>query len=209
MTSPEDGLARVAFTPAEPGTYMLDVYNPALPPGEGSRTQVLVWVGGAGQATWPNLPNSRLRLTSDQDSYQPGDTAQVFIPNPYGSQISALLTVERSVIMDYQIVQIGPGGQAFNLPLTDEEAPNVVVSVTLLGRNERGNPDFRKGFINLSVEPVEQQLNVTLLTQPERTGPGEEVQFDILVTDRSGNPVQGEFSLAVIDLAVLALAEPN
>jgi len=209
VTSPEDGLARVAFTPAEPGTYMLDVYNQALPPGEGSRTQILIWVGGAGQVTWPNLPNSRLRLTSDQDSYKPGDTAQIFIPNPYGSQISALLTVERSVIMDYQIVQIGPGGQTFNLPLTDEEAPNVVVSVTLLGRNERGNPDFRQGFINLSVEPLEQQLNVTLLTQPERTGPGEEVQFDVLVTDRSGNPVQGEFSLAVIDLAVLALADPN
>ena len=45
-----DGLAHVAFTPPDPGTYMLDVYNPAASKGEGSRTQLLLWIGGAGQA---------------------------------------------------------------------------------------------------------------------------------------------------------------
>jgi uncharacterized protein YfaS (alpha-2-macroglobulin family) len=56
---------------------------------------------------------------------------------------------------------------------------------------------------------VEQTLTVTLLSQPERAGPGDPVTFDIQVSDSAGNPVQGEFSLAVVDLAVLALAEPN
>ncbi len=46
---------------------MLDVFDPQLPSGEGTRTQVLVWVGGPGQAIWPNLPNSRLRMIADRD----------------------------------------------------------------------------------------------------------------------------------------------
>ncbi len=63
--------------------------------------------------------------------------------------------------------------------------------------------------MNLPVKPVEQELKVTLLSQPSRAGPGDEVQFEIQVTDSAGNPVQGEFSLAVVDKAVLALADPN
>lgn len=204
-----DGLARLSFVAPEPGTYILDVFNPARPQGEGSRSQLLIWVGGEGQAVWPNLPNSRLRLTADRDNYKPGETAQVFIPNPFNSQVRALITLERSFIMDYQVIDIGPEGYNLNLPLSNEEAPNIILSVTLLGRNPEGDPDFRHGLINLPVEPLEQKLNVTLLTQPERAGPGDPVQFDIQVTDAQGRPVEGEFSLSVVDLAVLALADAN
>jgi uncharacterized protein YfaS (alpha-2-macroglobulin family) len=35
------------------------------------------------------------------------------------------------------------------------------------------------------------------------------VEFDLLVTDAEGNPVEGEFSLGVVDKATLALADPN
>ena len=83
------------------------------------------------------------------------------------------------------------------------------VSVTLLGRDATGNPDFRQGYLDLPVEPIEQTLSVQLTSQPERAGPGEEVSFEVQVTDSTGEPVQGEFSLAVVDVAVLALAEPN
>ncbi len=208
ITSP-DGQARLSFTPPEPGTYMLDVFDPALPAGQGTRTQVLLWVGGAGQAIWPNLPNSRLHMTADRDSYQPGDTAQIFIPNPYGTEVQALLTVERSIIISHQILKIGPEGYNLVLPLTDDDAPNIILSLTMLGRDSSGTPDFRQSYINLPVKPVEQELKVTLLSQPERAGPGDAVQFEIQVTDSAGNPVQGEFSLAVVDKAVLALADPN
>ena len=204
-----EGKARLAFTPPDPGTYMLDVYNLQAPAGQGARTQVLVWVGGSGQAVWPNLPNSRLRLVADQAEYQPGDTAQIFIPNPFGVDVQALLTIERSLVMEHQVVTIGAQGYNFSLPLTSEHAPNIYLSATLIGRSSGGLPDFRQGYLNLPVEPVEQTLQVTLLSEPQRAGPGDPVTFEIQVTDSAGDPVQGEFSLAVVDLAVLALAEPN
>jgi uncharacterized protein YfaS (alpha-2-macroglobulin family) len=83
-----DGKARLAFTPPQPGTYLLDVS------GGGAFTQVMVWVGGSGQAVWPNLPNQRLRLTPDLESYQPGQTARVFVPNPFAHAAEALVTVD-------------------------------------------------------------------------------------------------------------------
>ena len=198
-----DGLQRVTFVPPEPGTYQLDIQ------GEGTLTQVTLWVGGEGQAVWPNLPNQRLRLTADQDEYQPGDTAQIFIPNPFSSPVMALLSVERGEILRYQVLTLEVGGTSVELPLTAEDTPNVYIAVTLVGRTEGDLPDFRHGYLELTVPVVQESLNVAVTSQPERGGPGEPITLTVRVTDVAGVPVQGEFSVAVVDLAVLALAQPN
>jgi uncharacterized protein YfaS (alpha-2-macroglobulin family) len=203
ITTDSDGKARVGFTPPEPGTYQLDIS------GDGTLTQVIVWVGGAGQAEWPSLPNQRLRLVADQDVYRPGDTAQVFVPNPFGSAALGLLTVERGTVMHYQILQLEAGGSTIPIALSNDEAPNVYVAVTLLGQDNQEYPDFRQGYVNLPVDPSFEYLNIDLTSQPERTGPGKPVVFSLRITDANDNPVQGEFSLSVVDLAVLTLAEPN
>ena len=203
ITTDADGKARVGFTPPEPGTYQLDVS------GDGTLSQVIVWVGGAGQAEWPSLPNQRLRLVADRDGYKPGDTAQVFVPNPFGNTALGLLTIERGLVMRYQILQLEPGGNTIPLALSTDDAPNVYIAITLLGQDAQGHPDFRQGYVNLPVDASFEYLNVTLTSQPERTGPGEPVTFTLRITDANGSPVEGEFSLSVIDLAVLSLAEPN
>ena len=198
-----NGRARLAFTPPVPGTYMLDVR------GQGAVTQVLVWVGGAGADPWPKLPNQQLRLTADAESYQPGQTARIFVPSPYPDGATALLTVERGKVMRWQVLEISGASTTVELPLEQDDAPNVYISVLLLGENEDGNPDFRQGYVELAVDPAQQLLNINLASQPQRAAPGEEVQFALRVTDAQGNPVQGEFSLAVVDKAALALADPN
>ncbi len=203
ITTGADGKARVGFTPPEPGTYQLDVS------GGGTLTQVIIWVAGEGQATWPSLPNQRLRLVADKDIYHPGDTAQVFVPNPFGSPAIGLMTMERGTVMRYQILQLDPGGSTIPLALSNEDAPNVYIAITLLGQDDQGYTDFRQGYVNLTVDVSFEYLNLELTSQPVRTGPGEPVTFTLHITDSGGNPVQGEFSLSVVDLAVLTLAEPN
>ncbi len=198
-----EGRASLSFTPPEPGTYQLDVS------GGGALTQTLVWVGGPGQAVWPALPDNRLRLTADQESYQPGDTAQIFVPNPFGAGTRALVTVERGIVLSYQVMQVDDASVTLPIPLNDDSAPNVYVSITLLGEDENGDLAFRQGYISLPVQPVAQTLNVELLNEPERASPGEQITVKLRVTDSSGAPVQGEFSLSFVDLAVLALADPN
>ncbi|NMC80120.1 MAG: hypothetical protein GYA59_12225, partial [Chloroflexi bacterium] len=66
-----------------------------------------------------------------------------------------------------------------------------------------------QGYVLLKVAPTAQTLNVNLVAQPERSQPGGEVNFSLRITDEQGQPVQGEFSLAVVDKALLALTDPN
>jgi uncharacterized protein YfaS (alpha-2-macroglobulin family) len=64
---------------------------------QGALTQVLVWISGPGEAAWPNLPNQTLRLSADKDSYKPGETAPVFVPNPLGEGTQALVSLEQGM----------------------------------------------------------------------------------------------------------------
>ncbi len=202
QTSPR-GEARLAFTPPEPGTYVLEVTGE-----DGAVSEQLIWVGGVGAALWPSTPNQRITLQADAEAYQPGQTARIFIPNPFLQGAQALVTVERGRVMRSQVITIAGASHMLEIPLTAEDAPNVFISVTLLGRTN-GRPDFRAGYVELSVDPAEQVLDVEVGTSPEQAQPGEEVVINIRVHDAEGNPIQGEFSLALVDKAVLALADPN
>lgn len=194
-----DGKARLSFVPPTAGTYMLEIS------GEGARTQSMIWVGGSGAAAWPDLPNQRLEITADKDSYQAGDTAKLFIPNPFAVNSLALVTVERGIVSNAEVISLSGSGREYSLPLSEADAPNVYVSVTVLGH---GN-NFRSGLVNLPVAPDDKELKVQVSTNPPQAGPREQVTFDVLVTDFQGQPVEGEFSLSVVDLAALAVADPN
>ena len=194
-----DGKARLSFVPPNAGTFMLEVS------GDGTRSQTLIWVGGAGSASWPDLPNQRLELTTDKESYNAGDTASIFIPSPFPVSSLALVTVERGIVSKAEVIQLSGSGMNYSLPLTADDAPNVYVSVTVLGQ---GN-DFRRGLVNLPVAPDAQKLNLQVLSNPPQAGPRDSVTFDVQVTDSAGVPVEGEFSFSVVDKSVLALADPN
>ena len=197
-----NGEGAVAFTPPAPGTYQLDVY------GGGARTEVIVWVSGSGAVNWPDLSNDKIKLVADRSSYLPGETAEIFIPNPFPEGALALITLEQDRLISQETQQIDAAGTTLFLPLDKGDAPNVYLSVTLLGKDGQGRADFRQGYLNLLVEPVDKVMNVDLVGNPQVIEPRGEVEFTIRVTDREGSPLQGEFSLAVVDTAVLALADP-
>ena len=199
LSTGADGKARLSFTPEGPGTYMLDVY------GSGARTQILLWVTGEQYAPWPSLLNDQITLTADQDDYLPGQTANIFVPNPFGQPVQALMTVERGKVLNAELLTLGASGSTYLLDLTDEHAPNVYVAATLLGPDNQ----FRQGYVTVDVEPTAQELQVELTAQPEINEPRGEMTLQVRVTDSGGAPVAGEFSLAVVDKAVLALADPN
>jgi uncharacterized protein YfaS (alpha-2-macroglobulin family) len=197
-----DGEAQISFIPEEPGTYQLDIY------GEGARTEVTLWVGGVGTTAWPTQTNEKINLIADRESYQPGDEAQVFIPNPFPEEAQALITLERGRVLLHQTISLTGSGKVVEIPLREEDAPNIYLSVTLIGQNAKGDVDFRQGYLNLLVDPGERILEVEVIGEPDRLGPGEEVEFTIRIIDQEGNPQAGEFSLAVVDKAVLALSDP-
>ena len=199
----KDGRARIAFTPPDPGTYQVEVT------GEGAFTQILFWVGGEGRAPWPVMPSQQIRLVADAGSYDPGQTAKIFIPNPLGENTQALITVERGRVMQTDVVAVQGSSLTWDLVVSEEDAPNVYVSVLLINSTPGSAPQFRIGYTELNVPPKPLEIQVQLTSQPETSPPGGEVTLQLHITDFQGKPVQGEFSLAVVDKAVLALADPN
>jgi alpha-2-macroglobulin len=198
-----DGQARVSFTPPEPGTYRLTVES-----GE-AVTEVLIWVSGEGTAIWPTQMQNWIDLTADSTNYQPGQIAQVFIPNPFIGNAKAMITVERGRIMSNQVLEISGSGAIISIPITAESIPNIYVSAVLVGKDASNRPDYRQGMLNLPVPPLSKALNIQLDLEPDLTEPGEMVTLNMKITDQGGRPIQGEFSIAVVDKALLALVPPN
>ncbi len=202
LVTNENGQSRIEMTPEEPGTYILEVT------GGNASTQVAVWVGGSGSVSWPSLNNEQLSVQMDQDEYQVGDTAHLFIPNPF-EQALALITVERADISQSAVLPINSSQLDYELNIEPEYAPNVYVSVTLLNVVGNGVREFRQGYVMVPVNPRELTLQVKLQADPPAAEPGESVVLSLTALDAEGNPVQGEFSISLVDKAVLALAEPN
>ncbi len=203
FTTGADGRANLEFTPPDPGIYRLQIS------GNGALTQDLLWVSGPGSAPWPALPDQHLELEADQQQYQVGQTAQIFLPNPFSGSALALVTIERGEVLRSQVITISGSNYPLAVPIQNEDAPNVFVSVTLLGMSDAGTPDFRQGYVELNVDPSFLELQVSVTPASDPMQPGQNASFDIQVKDPLGNPVQGEFSFAAVDKAIYALADDN
>lgn len=202
--SSENGQAKVAFTPTVAGVYELSVTS------NNAKTTHTIWVVGKGAGNFPKLSGKIVSLEMDAKTYKPGDTANIFIPNPFGEAGgTALVTLERNTIHQAEIVAVDGAGVNYQVQITDEQIPNIYLAVTLLGDDAAGNPDYRNGIVNLPVDSANKTLNVTISIDAPQTTPGASVKATINVTDAEGKPVQGEFSLSVVDKAVLALMKPN
>ena len=198
-----EGRANISFIPPDPGTYRL-----TLEAGE-VVTQVLIWVSGEGAAVWPTKLYNQIDLISDANEYQPGQVAEIFIPNPFPGDAQALVTIEHERVITTQILEVSEAGRMVSLPITDEYIPNIFVSVIMVGIDPAGRPDYRQGILVLAVSPISKTLDVDLSITPALTEPGELVRLNLKISDQQGNPIQGEFSVVVVDKALLALAPSN
>jgi len=198
----DKGIARLSFTPINPGTYMLTLISGK------AKTQVMTWVGGSSAASWPKLPNSRLELVADSEVYEPGQNARIFIPNPFSEGAIALVTIERGEVMFSELKEISGSGVYYDYTIQEQDVPNIYFSVIIYDKSQE-QIDYRQGVINLPVSPKERILLVNAEITPSITEPGKDVSLKINVKNGSGDPVQGEFSVALIDKAILALMKPN
>lgn len=198
------GNASLEFTPDTPGNYRLQISD-----GKGAVTQYLLWVHGSGQANWPASPDQHIKIEVDREEYSVGETAQLFVPNPFGGGALGLLTIERGKVMSSQVIHMEDSSTIVEIPITAEDAPNIFASVTLLGKPSSGKLELRQGYTEIKVNPQGLLLQLEVTPQTAAYEPGQTARFDVLVTDSLGKPVQGEFSFAAVDKAIYALKESN
>jgi alpha-2-macroglobulin len=152
-----------------------------------------------------------LAMSIDAESYSPGDIAQIYIPNPFEDTVTALVTIERGSVIQYDMVEIHGASYNYTLPITPDHEPNIFVEVLLVQGISADHPDplYERGRIELKVEPVTKRLNIEITPSAETARPGDTVNIRVRVTDWQGNPVQAEVGVAVTDEAALAIASSS
>jgi hypothetical protein len=211
-TTDARGQAVTSFTPPEGGTYKVLVSGTDSA-GHTIKSASYVWVTAAGDAyvLWRQNNSDRIDLVLDRKEYRPGDTAEILIPSPFQGGTLALITVERGGLKKHEVLQLSNNSTLYRLPITADYAPDIFFSVALVKGVDADNPApaFKMGLIKLTVSPEQQQINLTLTPDKTKVGPRDTVAYTLKATDYTGRPVQAEFSLGVVDLAVLQLAQPN
>jgi alpha-2-macroglobulin len=214
ITTGTDGKGQATFVPDEGGNYIA-VATLTDSAGRQQSSSAYLWVVDDDFAGWRTDPKQRtMDLEADKADYLAGETARILVKSPFTGPVKAWLLIERGNLVEQQVITLDGGSTVIDLPVKAEYAPNVFVSVVAVKpvtRDDVENPfaDIRLGIVEVPVAPDQFDLQVTLTPQELFFEPGETAVYDVLVTDKGGSPVSADFSLAMVDLAVLTLKEDN
>ena len=99
-------------------------------------TRTSFYALGDGYTAWARFDHNRIELVPERRSYKPGDTARIMIQSPW-EQATALVTTEREGIRSHRQFALTSTQQSISIPVTDDDIPNVFVSVLLVkGRSQ-------------------------------------------------------------------------
>ncbi len=211
LTTSDRGEGRVAFVPGSGGTYKVAVQGQDER-GRRIRAGLFVWTSGPESVSWRRENDDRLALISDKTRYSIGETAKILVPSPFPGEQWAWVTVERGGVLRQEVILLPSNSTVLEVPITDDAVPNVYVGVVVIqGRAAAvaaGAPPtagWKVGYVRLSVDPAPRLLSIDLRAADDAPGPGETMTMALKVTDATGEPVEGSFSLDLVDKAILSL----
>ncbi len=199
----KNGTGSFTFTPPQLGNYL--VRGKAEQDNVTAAMRVGVWNGepnsdeGAGR-----MDQVEVRL--DKLEYQVGETAKVSIKAPYAGTL--LLGLERGQQLWARTITMETPATVVDIPVTANMDPNVTITAWVFRPMSMENKEWYShrahGNASLLLSKKPHTLTVKAVT-PEQAKPSAPVTIPFAVTNADGQPVQGEFSVALIDEGVLSL----
>lgn len=186
------------FTPTEYGEYKVVMTNPD----NGSSSTISFYATGWGYSPWTMSAPTKIELDLNKDSYKAGETAQVQIKAPFSGK--ALVTVERDDIFDMQIVELKENTGLVSIPVKEDWAPNVYISVQMIrsiANVEKHAPVRAFGTVALPVTSSKNKLDVKI-TSAETFRPNQTVEVGVDV-ENAGK--EAYITLAAVDEGILQL----
>jgi uncharacterized protein YfaS (alpha-2-macroglobulin family) len=126
-------------------------------------TRTSFYALGDGYTAWARFDHNRIELVPERRTYKPGETATIMIQSPW-EQATALVTTEREGVRSHRQFALTSTQQSITIPISENEIPNVFVSVLLLkGRSKETaanttDPKARLEYTGSGEAPA---LNVT------------------------------------------------
>lgn len=158
-------------------------------------TWVWIW-NGAG--SWYQ-PNAQAQIVADKKSYKVGDTAHLLLVTGL-KESWAVVTVEGNSVESRQLLHATGESFAFDVPITQQAQPNLVVSAMLVHDNE-----LITAQKSLKVPPVERMLTITVTPSKSPFEPDEKASFDVYAADSEGKPVETDLSFGEVDEALYSV----
>ncbi len=197
----------------EGGSYVLSA-TATDADGRSTRTETNFYALGRGYTAWERYDHNRITLEPERRTWKPGETARVMIQSPWETA-TALLTVEREGIRRYERFALTSTQQTVEVPISEDDIPNVFVSVLLIrGRtsedpgddgSDPGKPAFRLGYTELFVDDATKQLSVGVSADRQEYRPANTARVTVAVRDQVGRPTASEVTLWAVDFGVLSL----
>lgn len=214
------------FAPTKPGLHYITLRGKDAE-GHPFATATSLHVYGTNEFPWAYEDGMRIKLVPEKKSYQAGETARVLVLSPIEGK--ALVTIERDKVLRSQIVELKSDNPVLELPVGDDDAPNVFVSVLVIkgaraSAREHKEPQLRLGYCTLRVQSPRHRLSVDMKLQgddatpatqtlPVSYRPGGEVEVAGTVTGGDGAPAaNAEVTLYAEDegtLAVMGYKNPD
>jgi len=176
-----------------------------------------VWVAGSEEWWFDVRDSDRIDVLPEQKRYEPGQTARLQVRMPF-REATALVTVEREGVLDAMVVPLSGREPLVTLPLKDDYAPNVFVSVFVVrGRVgdvqptamvDLGRPAHKLGITELRVGWRAHELAVTVTPDRQVYQVREKARVKVRVRTADGKtpPVGSEIAFAAVDEGLLELA---
>jgi uncharacterized protein YfaS (alpha-2-macroglobulin family) len=209
--------AALNITVAEGGSYELRLK--ATDRDGNTTTTVRSFYGlGDGYTAWERHDHNRITLTPEKQTWKPGETARIMIESPWESA-TALMTIEREGVRSHRRFALTSTAQTIDVPLTENDIPNVYVSVLLVrGRtsndfgtdgSDPGKPAFRLGYTQLKVEDATKRLSVNVSADRAEYRPTNTAKVTVKVADSAARGARSEVTLWAVDFGVLSLTDYN
>ncbi|MBW4665238.1 MAG: Ig-like domain-containing protein [Chroococcus sp. CMT-3BRIN-NPC107] len=202
----------VSLTPTKSGSYRIRANF--IDANEITATDTQIWVAGDSPVDWGNrYRNNRLELRLDKDTYKPGETATVLIQSPY-PQGELHFAIIRHNFIERRIVQVKGAAPQIQFQVTADMLPNAAVEAVLvrqgegLAQIETGLLDklMKVGFAPFNTNLDDKYLTVQAKATNQSLQPGAEQTVKLKMMDQENKPIQGQFTVMVVNEAVLQLS---
>ena len=202
----------VNLTAPESGSYRIRTnFNDAK--NELSATDLQIWATGGNPVFWGSREQDALEVKLDKKEFKPGETATALIQSPY-PDAELYFAVIKDKPLYQQITKVKGGAPQIQFQVTPEMLPNAAIEAVLvrqgkpLNQVEAGSLDnlVKIGFTPFKVNLEDKYLKLQVKPVQASLEPGAEETVQLELKDNQGNPTKGQFTVMVVNEAVLQLS---
>lgn len=169
-------------------------------PPESSVSDTLLYIAGDFDSK-----DTQLRVIPEKTVYRIGEKARVFITTPFtGGYL--YITRERWWVIDYEYTPIQGNSVVREYTVDDTSMPNVYIGVVAFpGNSSHGMRSYAVGYWEIVTDMTDKKAKIQVTTNKDQYINREQVNVDLALTDKFGNPLQWEMAIMVVDESLIRL----